>query len=251
MLPGCHSDEDSLRIQEQGLLPCNVRRRIHTHMELADELHQGNPLLDQRQLLADAAALAVAERKPGIWRAASRLLLGEAIGVELVWIGPKLPVPVEGPCGHRDVRARQDVVWSQRGGMVRRACLREHRGWSDKPEILFHDLQAIRQLAEMLPSDGLCGADHLHDLPIHFLLDLRVERQVVDQARNGSRGAVVPSDQERDDLTLDVRVGQELATLGVRLCQHPLSHVLDGAAADLTHDRALGSILCSCLGSGL
>jgi hypothetical protein len=82
-------------------------RRRGTDVEAADDLGDDRSEFEHRQVRADAAALAAAERDPGVGRDAA---VEEALGPELVGLRVAIRVAVHEWDRGRDVPAGRDLV---------------------------------------------------------------------------------------------------------------------------------------------
>jgi len=74
-------------------------------------------------------------------------------------------------------------------------------------------------------------ADNGHHFLVYPLFDQGVHCHVVEQHRDRGGRAVVPGDEERCDLVLDVVLGELLARLRVSHRKHAGRHVLDAPAS--------------------
>ncbi|MBA7471194.1 hypothetical protein ES707_06495 [subsurface metagenome] len=189
---------------------------------------------------ADAGALAVTERLPGVDRALGFGLRREILGIEHVGVRtPDAGVAMQRHDEHRDEGAFLQLVLAADGLVLERrdAIGRRRR---PQPQGLFQNLGDVGELRHLLIGRlGIdVGAEHAVDLVIGLLEDLGVFQQRIDRARQQSAGRLVPRDEERVDLVADVDV-VELGTGGtVDAGHHRAEHVL----LDLGRIRVLAAL---------
>ena len=183
-----------------------------------------------RKASADAGALAIAERLPGIDRSLGLRLAAEILGVERIRVRPPdVGVAMQGQHMHQDERTFLEPVFSA-DDLVLERCHAIGRRRRPQPQRLLQDLRDVGELRDLLIGrlDIDVATEHPVDFIVGFLQHLGMFQQRIDRAGQHSAGGLVACDQECVDLVTDVDVVELRAGGAVDAGHHGTEHVLLG-----------------------
>mmetsp|Transcript_30688 Transcript_30688/g.77562 ORF Transcript_30688/g.77562 Transcript_30688/m.77562 type:complete len:225 (+) Transcript_30688:129-803(+) len=176
-----------------------------SHFELLQKLHRDDLLLEERELLADAAARARGEGhvRKGVGRTPLPPLWDEGcrVGTPSLWIHVQSKDVHGNRCTLLDLPLAAEHHVLLECHALEAACRRQ-----EAQRLLQAPIQVI-QLTEMVLLH-LPIADNLPDLLSEFRLHLRIRYHEHDERGHGSSCRVVPSEEEGQDLAADVLFAQ-------------------------------------------
>ena len=224
-----HLDPEAVGLDGERLLQMHlVAVRIEQLEALQDHADRQRRLV-HRKTAADAGALAVAERLPGVDRALGLGLAAEIFGIEHVRVRtPDARVAVQRHHQHSDERVLSQLVFAaaerfvlQRGDAVGR----RRRPHSQR---FLQDLRDVGELRDLLIGRFRVhiGSEHPVDFFIGLLQHLGMLEQRIESAGQQSAGGLMTRDQERVDLVADVDVVELLAGRAIDTRHHRAEHVL-------------------------
>ena len=192
-----------------------------------------------RELHADAAALAIAERLERIRRTRGFGGAREILRIEdLRARAPSDRVAVQHRRQHHHLRPRFETVLAPEH-LVAVGQHRERRRRRPHAERLFEHLLHVAQRVHLLHrrQHGRIGAEHGVDFFRGAREHVRVVEKEVGREREQPARRLVAGDQERDDLVADVLVVEALA----RLLVDALEHVIEQVVLAVAYGAGLGA----------
>ena len=238
-----HLDPEAVGLDGQRLLQHHLVAVDVDQLEALQDHADRKRRLVHGKAAADAGALAVPERLPGVDRARRLGLAAEILRVEGVRVGsPHAGVAMQRQHQHGDEGVLLEPVFAADGLVLQRrdAVGRRRR---PQPQRFLQDLRDVGELGDLLI--GRPGVEirpeHAVDLRIGFLENVRMLEQRIQRARQQAAGGLVSGDQEGIDLVADVDVVQLLAGQAVDPGHHGAEHVLfvfggRGVLAAFGHD---------------
>ncbi|MCY1506754.1 hypothetical protein D9M68_410080 [compost metagenome] len=188
-------------------------------LEIAQHQRQRQLGLGQRELAADAGALAVAKRHVGVARQPGFVIGQEAVDVEALGIGPDPGVAVQR--GQHDGNAA--VLADQVAAAEQRVRVRRNReGGRGRPQaqrFLEHAVEHRQPCQVGVHRRGVAGQHRIH-LGIRLRHHAGIAQQLVQGEGQQPAGGFVAGDQEGDDLVADVLVVQALVRVGIARFEH-------------------------------
>mmetsp|Transcript_24313 Transcript_24313/g.79217 ORF Transcript_24313/g.79217 Transcript_24313/m.79217 type:complete len:570 (-) Transcript_24313:905-2614(-) len=200
-----------LELGRTGLLRPVARRLLDD--EVLQQLDGADLLLGQRELLADARARPVRERRVGEGVGDA---LGPPLGLPLVCVVPPLRrVEVEGQKGEEQVGLLREVegrlAFARAERLHHLVPLEDTGHGRHEPEGLLDGPVEVLELVEVRPLDLRLVAEHLLDLGHQLGLRRGVSRDEAEEGGEGDGGRVLTREEERHQLMPDHLVRQLLA----------------------------------------
>ncbi len=222
-------DLEAFRLDRQRLLQVHLVALVVDQPEALQDHAERKRGLMHGEAAADAGALAVAERLPGIERPPGLRLTAEILGVEGIGVrSPDRGISVQRRHQDGGERALPELVLAAADGLVleRRDAIGRRR--RPQPQRLFQDLRDVGELRHLLVGRLRIdiGAEDAIDLLVRLLENVGVLEQRIERVGQQAACGLVARDQKGVDLVADVDVVELLAGRAVDAGHHRGEHVL-------------------------